>query len=133
MTDEQINAFFEMVKVLLAPQRKLSAGAIKEVDEIAALARIGSRVKPRPISEAPKDGTLIDIYLSFIRHDGRIESNNDGRFPDCYWNAEAEAWEGETMRHRETYDVSQLEEGQSGLIVTHWTPRPPPPEQQETK
>ena len=93
-------------------------------DRLIALARIGAAVQPRPISEAPKDGTLIDIFLSFILHDGTIDSNADGRFPDCCWDEQSASWEGDDMRHYETFDVSELKPGEAGLIVTHWMPRP---------
>lgn len=46
MTDEQINAFFEMVKVLLGGnKRKLSDGAIQELEELARLARAGAALE----------------------------------------------------------------------------------------
>ena len=98
--------------------------AMSDLDRLIALASIGAAVQPRPISEAPKDGTLIDIFLSFILHDGTIDSNADGRFPDCCWDEQSASWEGDDMRHYETFDVLELKPGEAGLIVTHWMPRP---------
>ena len=47
MTEKQINAFFEMVTILLGASTPLSDGAVKEIDEIAALARIGAAVQQK--------------------------------------------------------------------------------------
>ena len=40
----------------------------------------------QPIESAPKDGTLIDLWLVF-------EDNDSGRAPDCYWSNPANQWQ----------------------------------------
>ena len=34
-----------------------------EIDRLIALARIGTAVKPRPISDAPRDGTVVLLII----------------------------------------------------------------------
>lgn len=69
----------------------------------------------QPIETAPKDGTLIDLWV-----DGT-------RLPDCRWYAECAEWEQEphwAQKYAETgpdcgFPVSGA--------PTHWMPQPEPP------
>ena len=66
----------------------------------------------QPIETAPKDGTVIDLWIHYPEHD------RNARAADVRWNADVGEWQhgnfhlGQYM-HRPT--------------PTHWMPLPPPP------
>jgi len=63
------------------------------------------------ISEAPKDGTKVDVWAKFDKSGWR-------RVPDAFWNVKINDWQlgdynaADYMVHPE---------------ITHWMPLPPPP------
>ena len=68
----------------------------------------------QPIETAPKDGTAIDLWVSY-------EDGSGQRVTDCTW-FNGRWWPGEGP-------TWQLDEG-DGEKITHWRPLPNPPESQ---
>lgn len=63
MTDDELIEYFQSRGLLIAAyenDKMVGAG----FDRLIALARIGAAVQPRPIREAPKDGTPIWGFLN---------------------------------------------------------------------
>ncbi|WP_155987127.1 hypothetical protein [Thioalkalivibrio sp. ALE16] len=67
----------------------------------------------RPIHEAPRDGTRVDLYIP-----------ERGRIPDAYWVQDAEAATLQRLGHAWSTDRGVVSEGGS---ATHWRSCPPPP------
>lgn len=82
-----------------------------------------------PISSAPRDGTLIDIWVSMIDYKGKINhSSVDGRFPDCAWVKEDNCWyTHDNTKMQEQVNYSKLKSNHTMMIVTHWRYRPDAP------
>lgn len=87
------------------------------------------------IETAPKDGTLVDLWCSYINRDGKIEIAKDSRSADCFWCVKLAAWiwdeDGSCLHESATWDdeISETEKlyGAWKIIVTHWMPLPEPP------
>ena len=67
----------------------------------------------QPIETAPKDGTVVDLYIHNSDHDGGM------RAADCRFNDDTDAWEDNYRNEVEEY----------GYQATHWMPPPEPPKE----
>jgi hypothetical protein len=93
-----------------------------DIDELFRLARIGEKVQWRPIKDAPRDGTTVDICLSSINHVGGVKFRPQGRISNCIWDEELQAWNDGETTFSEDYDISLLSDDTHGLVVTHFIP-----------
>lgn len=66
----------------------------------------------QPISTAPKDGTVIDLWVQWPEH------NDARRTPDAHWSCAVGEWQ-----------LGQYHAGQfvHRPMITHWMPEPAPP------
>lgn len=73
----------------------------------------------RPISEAPKDGVELDLWVEFIAvDDNGVLARFGRRIADCWWDTLAARW---------MVGLRRVERG-GHAIATHWMPLPAPPE-----
>jgi hypothetical protein len=103
-------------------QRLQQESALRKADAILALPQAQAD-RWLPISTAPKDGTLVDLWC---RAPGL--SAEPGRVPDC-WHSNGRWW-----RYDEQYGGDQCRSAVH--YITHWRHLPAPPviaEQQEVK
>ena len=63
------------------------------------------------ISTAPKDGTIIDLWVYWPNRDIAPQRITDG-----FWNEVLQVW-------------SSLRAYDTGFVTTHWTPLPAPPKE----
>lgn len=77
----------------------------------------------RPISEAPKDGTRVDLWIAYSPE----RAHFDGRETDCKWLDGA--WQQYCDRIDDWSGVEQIEPLRDGgwWHATHFMPLPPPP------
>ena len=84
----------------------------KKARDRERMKRIRAESGWRLIDTAPKDGTVIDVWSEFPQF------GYGCRFPDVFWKWEKWCWEFEGMWPSAS---------DSGGVVTHWMPSPPPP------
>ena len=85
----------------------------------------------QPIETAPKDGTLIDVWVRrfSIGEAGRVNVQDQGRKTDVAWEEVLRSGTGKVVEECWTFWDSpyrvKLETG--GDRATHWMPLPEPP------
>jgi hypothetical protein len=96
--------------------RKLSEDGI-DTERVLLSCCDALRSQWQPIATAPKDGTLVLLY---IRH---LFGHHDRSFDAARWNAEKEEWIYDAYPSGEVVEVWGHE------WATHWQPLPAPPEE----
>ena len=86
---------------------------------IDGLRSAGLLMEWRPIEEAPKDGTLVDIWATHHVWSWKYPpSLREGRIPTCKWDEENGHWMGPNKEDDE--DTAQH------YVATHFMPLPAP-------
>lgn len=74
--------------------------------------RAGELIRPRPIATAPKDETIIDLFVNGVR------------YPECWWSG---------LRWISNVAGTARKTGERVFEIrdaTHWLPIPPPPDRE---
>lgn len=91
------------------------------INKLHALTAFAEESKWLPISSAPKDGTVIDLFVNGSRHPNYAwgkpphECGESGMYCDSDWHSEKPGWYDTTFNYF-------LHES-----PTHWMPLPEPP------
>lgn len=119
-THTTVGDIADAVLKIIVPQLDSAASALREREW-------------RPIESAPKDGTIIDVFLR-ITGESLDEMNevvgteySGHRISDVWWHDEKQRWHyGTEAEDRHLCDGIDKD----GLLkkVTHWQPLPPPPQ-----
>ncbi len=75
----------------------------------------------RPIATAPKDGTVIDLWVTY--------SGGAERCASCFWDIHEDWGPGFVPRWRQQYAEASGSSFDVSGIPTHWQPVPSPPSQ----
>ncbi len=75
----------------------------------------------RPIATAPKDGTVIDLWVTY--------SGGAERCASCFWDIHEDWGPGFVPRWRQQYAEASGSSFDVSGIPTHWQPVPAPPSQ----
>jgi hypothetical protein len=75
----------------------------------------------RPIETAPKDGTLIDLYLTCLTDPNNLFSH---RCFNCWWGKRDNDWVYDPDDRMNIELVNPLK---GNYAITHWRPIPKPP------
>lgn len=89
------------------------------VEEIGRLTKQVEAMQWRDIASAPKDGTLIDLWVTWMPGTPNKEVRSY-RVPKCFWNHKGKKWDTLCYTHdgkRQMY----------GETPTHWMPLPHAP------
>jgi hypothetical protein len=74
------------------------------------------------IKTAPKDETTVDLWLVGSPFKNKPELQTGFRVPDCWYCPEEKSW-----LRADGYGEIEKVKGR-GIKITHWMPRPAPPE-----
>lgn len=111
-----------MAEELAENARTIGMGAESEMLLIAKAEKLKRRVEVmqwRDIASAPKDGSLIDLWVTWMPGTPNKEVRSY-RVPKCFWNHKGKKWDTLCYTHdgkRQMY----------GETPTHWMPLPPAP------
>jgi hypothetical protein len=113
-SDEEIKAAARAIFYAKFPTGDWSRdvyGAAKKEYYSAARAALNAVPRWRPISEAPKDGTPVDLWCDGRRWTDMEWNSTSPSNPDGAWKPEGASWKEEL----------------SWMRPTHWMPLPEPP------
>jgi len=103
-------------------EHKYREVAVADLAALAALALRALEMQWRPISEAPRDGTAIDLWV--------VDGAASYRLTDCQWLSDyGETGWASWRQYAEALHDSGFQILEDDKVVTHWMPLPTPAEE----